>query len=591
MRLALSTIVAFLITASLQADEHFPKSLWQDASDPIASVNARIGGSISTFAGQYPQSFNYYLANNSFCAELFSLMYETLLDMDPMTMEYTPSIAKSWSISDDKKTFTFHIDPRAKWSDGKPITTEDVRWTYDAIMDPANTTGPHKVSLGRFAPPKIIDDHTIQFVANEVHWQNLGAAGGFHILPKHIFTGSDFNTINFEFPVVSGPYKIAEVKEGVALHLARRQQWWQRTEKRNQNKGNFETLIFRFYAERENAFDAFNKGLIDIYPMYTSRLWVKETRGEKFINNWISKQRIENYQPVGFQGFAMNMRRPPFDDIRVRKAMAHLLDRERMNRTLMYNQYFLHRSYYEDLYTPENPCKNPRYDYDPKRAEALLKEAGWIANPETGILEKNGTPFTFTFLSRDPSSDKFLQIYNEDLQNAGIQLKIERKDWAAWAKDMDEFNFDMTWAAWGAGLFKNPESMWHSDEATRTSGNNITGFKNEQVDALIEKQKSIFDVAIRHADCRKIDAIITQYCPYALLWNLNYSRLLYWSKFGTPPTVLSKYGDASSALWYWWYDEDSAADLEDAIQTNSPLPPVKPVVSFDEAFNPLPQNP
>ena len=586
MRFLCIISAALLATATLLADDRFPTSGWKDAPDPLASPEASVGGSISTFAGQYPQSFNYYLANNSFCAELFSLMYETLLDMDPLTMEYTPSVASKWVISDDKLTFTFHLDPQAKWSDGKAITTEDIRWTYDAIMDPANSTGPHKVSLGRFSPPKCIDAHTIQFTASEVHWQNLGAAGGFHVLPKHAFAGKDFNTINFTFPVVSGPYAIAEIKEGVALQLSRRASWWQRSAARHQHKGNFETVIFRFYAERENAFEAFKKGLIDIYPIYTSRIWVKETRGDKFVNNWIAKQRVENYQPVGFQGFAMNMRRPPFDDLRVRKAMAHLLDRERMNRTLMYNQYFLHRSYYEDLYNPTTPCKNPQYAYDTQRAETLLKEAGWLANPDSGILEKGGKPFAFTFLSRDPSSDKFLQIYNEALQNAGIQLKIERKDWAAWAKDMDAFNFDMTWASWGAGLFKNPESMWHSKEASRTSGNNITGFKDEIVDALIEKQKTVFDVALRHNDCRKIDAIVTQQCPYALLWNLNYTRLLYWNRFGTPPTVLSKHGDASSALWYWWYDEDSAADLDDAIQTNSPLPPVEPLVVFDKTFTP-----
>ena len=584
MRIGYIAALGLLVITPLMAEEAFPGKGWKDAPAPLASNEAYVGGTISTFAGQYPQSFNYYLANNSFCAELFSLLYESLLDMNPLTMAYTPAVSARWTISDDKKTFTFHLDPRATWSDGKPVTAHDVRWTYDAIMNPQNTTGPHKVALGRFAPPTVIDERTIAFTAKEVHWQNLGAAGGFHILPKHAFAGRDFNTVNFEFPVVSGPYQIAEVKEGTALELSRRETWWQRTFKRQQIKGNFTAIRYRFFAERENAFEAFKKGLIDIYPVHTSRLWVKETRDTKFLNNWIVKQKVENYRPVGFQGFAMNMRRPPFNDLRVRKAMAHLLNRERMNRTLMYNQYFLHRSYYEDIYDPETPCTNPSYGYDPAKAEALLKEAGWRANPDTGILEKDGTPFAFTFLTRDPSSDKFLQIYNEDLQNAGIQLQIDRKDWASWAKSMDEFKFDMTWAAWGAGLFKNPESMWHSSEATRTSGNNITGFQDPRVDALIEKQKTIFDVNTRHAICREADAIIANQCPYALLWNINYTRLLFWNRIGTPPTVLSKYGDASAADWYWWYDEDSAADLEDAMDTDSPLPPHPAVINFDKEF-------
>jgi microcin C transport system substrate-binding protein len=586
MRLTALILTAVFISSTLIAEETFPKADWKDAPDPLASSDATVGGSITSFAGQYPQSFNYYLANNTFCAELFSLMYESLLDMDPITMTYTPSVANRWSISDDQLTFTFHLDPKAMWSDGKPMTADDVKWTYDAIMNPTNMTGSSKVALARFTSPTIVNKQTITFTATEVHWQNLGAAAGFSILPKHIFADKDFNSINFKFPVVSGAYQIKEMRDGIALKLSRRENWWQRKQLRNQNKANFETIVFRFYAERVNAFDAFKKGSIDIYPIYTSRLWVKETLGKQFTNNWIAKQKIQNYQPVGFQGFAMNMRRAPFDDLRVRKAMAHLLNRERMNRTLMYNQYFLQKSYYEDLYTPEFPCKNPVFDYNPEKAEALLAEAGWKANPETGILEKEGKPFRLTFLSRDPSSDKFLQVYNEDLQNAGIELKIERKDWAAWAKDMDEFNFDMTWAAWGAGIFKNPESMWHSSEATRTSGNNITGFKHDIVDSLIESQKSIFDVNRRHAICREIDSIVTQQVPYALLWNINYTRLLYWNKYGTPPTVLSKYGTASAAIWYWWYDDDSAADLADAVETDSPLPPVEPVVTFDATFTP-----
>ena len=562
----------------------FPKSSWTDSPDPIASPHAFPGGSISTFAGQYPNSFNYYLANNTFCAELFSMMYESLLEMDPVTADYTPGIAERWTISDDKKTITFHLDKRAQWSDGHSITAQDVKWTFDAILNPENMTGPHKVSLERFSEPVIKDKHTIIFTAKEVHWKNLGAAGGFHVLPKHVFEEKDFNKINFEFPVVSGPYRLGDTEESVSTKLIRRDNWWHRADRRYKNTGNYETIKFRFFAERENAFEAFRKGMIDIFPIYTSRLWVKETQSNKFAMNWIVKQKIQNYNPVGFQGFAMNMRRPPFDDLSVRKAMSHLLNREMMNKTLMYSQYFMHHSYFEDLYTKENPCTNFYYNFDKRKAGKLLASAGWIPNPETGLLEKDGKQLIVNFLTRSATADKFLKIYNEDLRDVGIKLKIERKDWASWVKDMEKFNFDMTWASWGASIFKDPESMWHSSEAKRENGNNITGFKDKTVDVLIEEQKSIFDVKKRHAICRKIDGIIARQCPYALLWNINYTRLLYWNKFGTPPTVLSKYGNASSAHSYWWYDPDSDADLTDAMEIGIPLAAPKSSVIFDNAF-------
>ncbi len=585
LRLPLLLAIPILILTA-RADDLFPKPDWKDAPNPFASPHATPGGTLSAWAGPYPESLNYFLANNSFVAEAFSSMYDTLLSTDPLTAELVPGIAERWSISDDKKTFTFWIDPAAHWSDGQPITAEDVRWTFDTIMDPKNLTGVHKVALQTFEPPEVVSSNIVRFTNKEVHWRNLNAAATFCILPKHTFAGQDFNKINFAFPVVSGPYAMGELLDGVSLKLERRPDWWARHQRRNADLGNFQTLFFRFYAEQENAFDAFKKGLIDLFPVYMARLWVNEAKGERFDKNWIVRQRVENHNPIGFQGFAMNMRRPPFDDLKVRIAMTHLVDRERMNRTLMYSQYFLHRSYFEDLYSPENPCSNPLYDFNKDAARALLKEAGWKANPETGFLEKDGKRLTFRFLSRDASSDKFLSIFSEDLKDVGIELQMDRKDAAAWSKDMDEFNYDMTWAAWGGGLYKDPEDMWASKEAVRKAGNNITGFQDPHVDDLIEKQKPLFDVQQRNAICREIDGIVAAQCPYVLLWNINATRLLYWNKFGTPPTVLAKFDDERGAYHYWWFDPDSAADLKAAMESGDFLPPRPERVVFDETYFP-----
>jgi microcin C transport system substrate-binding protein len=551
----------------------------------LASPDAEIGGEISIFAGQYPKSMNYYLDTNVLSAELFGAMFETLLAMNPMTLEYEPGLAERWTISEDKKTFTFHIDKRARWSDGTPITAHDVKWTVDTILDPKHLTGPHKIDLERFEPPIVVDDRTIKFTAKDVHWKNLGAAGGFHVLSKKAYGKTDFNKLNFEFPVVSGLYKLGPINEGIFVKLIRRDDWWNKNAKSAQGLGNFKTMTFRFFAERENAFEAFKKGNIDLFPVYTARLWINETKGERFSKNWIVKQKIYNHHPIGFQGFAMNMRKAPFDDVRVRKAMAFLLDRRKMNRTLMYDQYFLHRSYFEDLYSKKIPCPNPLIEMDKAAARGLLEAAGWQANPKTGLLEKDGEKFSFKFLTRQASTSKFLAIYMEDLKDVGIEMEIDQKDWAAWAKDMDEFNYQMTWAAWSSGVFKDPESMWSSKEADRPSGNNITGYKNKEVDDLITKQRSIFDVQKRNDIYRRIDQLIADTHPYVLLWNINYRRLLYWNKFGTPETVLSKFGDERAAYWYWWIDEDSVADLEDARTNKEPLPRREPSVKFGDIFN------
>lgn len=583
MKKVIITIV-LLLFSTVAVAETFPKSGWSKKKDPLAGPDARVGGELSVFLAQYPKSLNYYLDVSTQSAQIFGMLFETLLTMNPITLDYEPSLADSWTLSQDKRTFTFYLNKNARWSDGSSLTAHDVKWTYDAIMNPKHLTGPHKIDMERFEPPELLDDYTIRFKAKNVHWKNLGAIGSFFILSKNAYQDKDFNKINFEFPVVSGSYEMGRINEGVFVTVNRRRNWWKINDPRSMGTGNFQTIKFKFYAERENAFEAFKKGKIDLFPIYTSRLWVNETKGEKFSNHWIVKQKVLNHNPIGFQGFAMNMRRPPFNDIRVRKAVALLLDRRKMNATLMYNQYFLHRSYYEDLYSKKIPNPNPLIEMNRLKARELLLNAGWVVNPESGYLNKDGNRFRFKFLTRSASAEKFLTIYAEDLKDVGIELIIDKKDWAAWARDMDEFNYEMTWAAWGAGVFKDPESMWSSKEADRRGGSNITGFKDPVVDRMIEEQKRIFNVRSRNDIYRKIDRIIYQNYPYVLLWNINYTRLLYWNKFGMPDTVLSKYGDESSAYRYWWIDEDSLADLEDAVSRKLPLPQKPPSINFDDVF-------
>ena len=154
---------------------------------------------------------------------------------------------------------------------------------------------------------------------------------------------------------------LSAVKEQIEIRLRRRRDWWAGSKPSTRNTMNFDTVVFRYFSSNENAFEAFKKGLVDVYAVYTARIWANETIGEKFDKNWIVKRRVKNHDPIGFQGFAMNMRRPPFDDLRVRKAMAHLVDRETMIRTMMFGAYFLHRSYFEDLYDADHPCTNEEF--------------------------------------------------------------------------------------------------------------------------------------------------------------------------------------------------------------------------------------
>ncbi len=579
----LSIALLSLAHGLFAAELVFPEANW-DVKNPLASSDAVPGGRLVT-NGIQTKSLNGYLDNFSSTAQIFGAMYETLLGMDPLTADFAPGLAIRWRISDDRASFTFDIDPAATWSDGRPVTAEDVRWTWEKVMDPASDTGGQKLALGVFYIPEVLGERTVRFHAREVHWRNLMSAGTFEILPKHAFENRDFNTINFDFPVVSGPYRLGAFKENVSVTLERRDDWWGWARKMNQGVNNFQTITYRFFADQDNAFEALKKGDIDVYAVYTARLWANETQGERFDKHWIVKQRVTNHQPVGFQGFSMNLRRAPFNDLRVRRALAMLLDRETLNRTFMYGAYFLHASYYEDLYTGEFAKEKPALiPFDPAAAIKLLNDAGWTSNPKTGNLEKDNAPLVITFLTRDTTSDRFLAFYSAELKKHGIELKIDRKDFASWMRDMQAFNFDMTWSAYGSGLFRDPEYMWSSAEANRPAGSNVTGFSDPAVDALIEQQKTIFDITARNAILRQIDATLTAQVPTILLWNISATRLLYWDKFGRPPTLLGKYSNESAIPALWWFDDALADELSDAMQNSEPLPLRPADVSFDAMF-------
>lgn len=584
MRSAALVLLAALVPGAFA--QQFPEAGWQPAPSPLASEFAEPGGKISLFASQFPKSFNYQIDNNVFSREIFRLMFETLLDTDPITLEDRPGLAARWEISEDKKTFTFHLDPRARWSDGKPITAEDVVWSFEAVKDPNHLTGPLQSLLRRLVRIEALDEKSVAIHADEVHWKNLLACSAFRILPKHWWKDQDFNKVNFEFPVVSGPYRLGQVSEPHFARMEKRADYWRADDPSVTGLLNFDTVEYRFYPQNDVAFESFKKGEFDSFAVYTSSQWVRETSGERFDKNWIVKQSIHNYDPVSFQGFAMNLRREPYNDKRVRKALAHLLDRKRMNQTIMFDQYALTSSYWPDLWDEEHPNPNVETEFDVEKARALLAEAGWKVNPSSGKLEKNGKPFVMNFLTRDPTTTKFLLVYEEALKDVGIELKIDQKDWAAWANDMDEYNFDITWAAWGASPIKDPEGMWDSAAADLKAGNNITGFKNAEVDALIEQTREVFDVAKRHEIIRKIDQILFEETPYILLWHIDYVRLLYWNKFGMPDHVLGKYSDEWAAVDYWWHDPLQAADLEAARSSGATLPAPPRDVYFDQVFTP-----
>lgn len=551
--------------------------------DPLAGEGAKRGGTYSTWPGAFPKSLNMWLDYNSFSLQVMSMMFEPLIDIHSKEDRPIGVLANDWEISDDKMTYTFKINPAAKWSDGQPVTAEDVQFYYDVIMNPKNFTSLFRVDLGRFNRPEVVDERTISITAKEVHWLNFWTAGSMNAFPKHAWKGLDFNTLNFfqDFPVVSGPYALEEVKMDRSVKLIRRGDWWGRAKKYNLNKYNFDHIYYKAMGDLNNALALFKKGEFDSYAFYSSKLWVQDTNFDQVRKNWVVRQAIYNHYPKSFQGLAMNMRRPLFKELKVRQALSCLLNRELMNEKLMFNQYFLLNSYFPQLYPNYVNPDIPVTKYDPEKARALLKDAGWQVGPD-GVLAKDGQPFEFKILYQADNDMRHLNIYLEDLKAVGIKASIDLVSQSNFSKRVDNYDFDMLWQSWEAVRMEDPEPMWSSKQADEIAGQNYCNVKDPLIDQLIDQQKTEMDPEKRKEIMKKMDARLMEICPYVLLWEPADTRLLYWNKFGTPKYVLDKFDDEKATAIYWWIDPDKAKALEEAEKNDTALPKLPDEVHYQE---------
>jgi microcin C transport system substrate-binding protein len=284
-------------------------------------------------------------------------------------------------------------------------------------------------------------------------------------------------------------------------------------------------------------------------------------------------------------GIAFNIRKPPFNDIRVRKAIAHLYNREKMMDKLFFNEYE-----YTDSFYPNSPYENPnnpKIRFDPDKAVELLEKAGWLQRNRNsdGWLTKDGKIFELNLNYVQKSSERIMTIFQEDLKDVGIKLNLKQVTWATDIKEVGERNFKMSSRAYSGLLFPNPESSMHSKFADMKNNNNIWGLKNERIDEICEKYPLMFDPEKRIKAIREIDGIVSQLHLYAFGWYSAHTRLLFWNKFGMPPYILSKTGDHRSLVNLWWFDKDKAEKLRQAIKNNTELPVGETIVKWwDEHY-------
>jgi microcin C transport system substrate-binding protein len=305
----------------------------------------------------------------------------------------------------------------------------------------------------------------------------------------------------------------------------------------------------------------FKRGDLDFHLVRVAREWVEEMNFDRVQRGLIQKRKVFNEYPQSTYGIAFNTRRQPWDDIRVRRAMTHLFNRELLIQKLFYNEYQPKHSHFFGAYANPNNPKNP---YDPKAALALLAEAGWKDRDAQGRLVKAGRPLTMELVYYSKTQEPFLTIYQEDLRKVGIALNLRLVTFETMGRLMDDQQFDTVIVGYTGLLFPNPETAFHSSLADQKASGNLTGFKNARVDELLKQYDVEFDQTKREAIIRDIDGIVTGQHHWALAWDAPFIRIAYANKFGMPAYYITRYGDNRDPLTLWWVDPEKARQLAQA---------------------------
>jgi len=532
-------------------------------------------GTLRMLGPDSPTYFNY--------DAIWVLCYETLIDLDPH-IGYMPSLATHWHILPDKMTYRFRINPNARFSDGTPVTSDDVVASFDLFVDKSVQDPMSRMVFEKLERPVAESKYIVRVKSKAVTWRTfLDFSNSMLIFPAHVLktmTGDQYlKDYNFKLLPGTGPYIIRDedIVKGRSVSLRRRSDYWNAKARSHVGTANFDELRFTVVRDDNLVFELFKKGDLDDYVVkHSPKQWAQELNFDNVRRGLIQKKKVFNSYPQDRREYDFNARQPPFDDIRVRKAFSLLLNRKEIVDKIMYSEYVPMNSFYQGS-AYENP-DNPKNEYDPQEAVKLLAEAGWNSHDAQGRLMKNGVPFQVEMLYRNQIDEPALTIYQEDLRKVGINLNLRLLTWETEIQLVDQRKFQMAQLAWGAsGPFPVPDTEWLSSLADLNSTNNITGFKNARVDQLCADYDRAFDMKDRIRIMREMEGIVANSYNYILLWSAPSISIAYWNRFGMPPGTLTRARDDYDAHYLWWIDPDKDGKLQQALRDPSIKLPVEPM--------------
>ena len=566
---------------------------WVGSDDfPLeGSPEAVKGGAARYWVGGFPNTLRIVGKDSNRLANSIveSLCYESLLTRHCHTLDFVPRLASHWQVSDDRMTFRYRINPRSHWWDGKPVSADDVIATWDLLMDPSILEPAQQIVFGKFERPRSISKYIVEVRARELNWRNFLYFSTMPVFPAHEITGLDGSEFREKYkfcPVVgSGPYALAErdVKIGQHLTLRRREDYWGWQERFACGRYNFDRIRLVTTEDYNLGLEKAKKGGIDIFKVGRAKDWNLDLpRLRQVQRGLLLKRSVYNHAPKGVSGVVINMRRPPLDDVRVRRALCHLYHRQKIIDKLFFGAYTPLDSYF-----PSGPYANPDNPplrYDPDLAKSLLAEAGWSERGADGILVRDGRKLELELVYSSKAVERYLSIFQEDCLKAGVKIHLKQLTRATrFQITYGDRRFQLATQGISGQVDPNPETYWLSSLADQKNNNNFTGFKDDQVDELCCQYDQTFDPQKRVNIVRAVDTRVYAQYPCVLGWSLEPTWLIYWNRFGQPPWYLGRVSSADSVLSTWWVDPAKDAALRQAKENDEiSLDPGKEAVRYWE---------
>lgn len=543
-----------------------------DAGRPVLFANEEFlqpeteeGGRVITATQALGGNLNYLITNESSTGDVWEMLLDSLAERNWMNvMEFEPKLARSWEVSEDGLVYTIHLRDTAMWQaytdpetgmkvEAHPVTSDDFLFYWEVIQNPKIPCDPIRTYFELMDRIEVVDDFTFRVIWKEPYALAEGMTLGLSPLPRHYYRPDpDMNDEAFvdsfqqsqrnQFMIGFGAYLIDSYEPAARLTFRRNENYYG-------NKPPIKTVTWRVIAEPSVQLVEFKKGDLDRVGLLPEQ-WLRETTGRDFYvvtpkvdtaieDSWAydALKREGNaplahkfekvlYPSRGWSYIGYNMRRPLFEDVRVRRALTHLTNRERILRDVYHNFAtimagpFIHSSPYAD------PDIKP-LAFDPERAAALLKEAGWEDTTGDGWLDKDltgdgtRTPFRFAFMSISSSvtQRRFLVIMQQDFREAGIDMQIQPFEWSVYLEKLQEYDYDVCSLAWTGTIEPDPYQIWHGSQADLPRSSNHVGYKNPEADRLIEEGRKTLDPEARKEIYRKFYRIVHEDQPYTFLFN------------------------------------------------------------------------